>query len=124
MSEPWLGYRTEEQNNLLQPACRDLARSLTWQGFQLTADDWRHLVCAAILGQKIVPGLNGGFVALGGSSKKLNKQQATDAIEMIFSIGDAPWVYDPRLTEPVRWQEKAVKLARGIKDDEPEALIF
>jgi hypothetical protein len=124
MREPWMGYRTEEQNNLLQPACRDLARSLTWKGFTLTADDWRHLICAAILGQKIVPGLTGGLVALGGSSKKLNKQQATDAIEMIFEIGDQPWTYDPSLTKPVVWKERAVKLARGIKDDEPESLIF
>jgi hypothetical protein len=119
-----MGYRTDEQNTLLQPACRDLARSLTWKGYTLNADDWRHLICAAILGQKIVPGLTGGLVALGGSSKKLNKQQATDAIEMIFEIGDQPWTYDPALTQPVKWQERAVKLARGIKDDEPESLIF
>jgi hypothetical protein len=119
-----MGYRTEEQNNLLQPACRDLSRCLTWSGFQLTPDDWRHLICAAILGQKTVPGLTGGIVRLGGSSKKLNKQQATKAITMIFELGDQPWTYDPNLQQAVVWRERAVRKARGIKDDESDELIF
>ena len=124
MSEPWLGYRTPEQNDLLQPACRDLSRSLKWQGYQLSQDEWRWLICAAVLGQKIVPGINGGIVALGGSSKKLNKQQATDAITLAFEMGDEPWTYDPSQQTPVKWKERAVLLARGIKPDEDESLVF
>jgi hypothetical protein len=119
MSEPWLGWRTPEQNDLLQPACRDLSKHLTWSGHQLSQDEWRWLICAAVLGQKIVPGLNGGIVALGGSSKKLNKQQATDAITMAFEIGDQPWTYDPNLQEAVKWCP-AVCIARGIKTDEDD----
>ena len=116
-AEPWQEMRSLEQNDLLQPACRDLARGLTWKGYKLDADDWRHLICACILGQKVVPGINGGLVALGGSSKKLLKQQATDAITLAFSIGDAPWEYDPSQQQRIQWGN-AVRLARGITDEE------
>lgn len=122
MSEPWLGWRTPEQNDLLQPACRDLSKGLRWKGYELSQDEWRWLICAAVLGQKIVPGINGGIVALGGSSKKLNKQQATDAITLAFEIGDQPWTYDPSQTEQVEWCP-VVRAARGIEEQE-DAPIF
>lgn len=119
MTMPWQEMRTKEQNDLIHPACRDLAACLTWKGYALDENDWRALVCAAILGQKIVPGLNGGLVALGRSSKELKKQQATDALTMIFHIGDAPWEYDPSQKEQVTWG-RAVCLARGIPFDESQ----
>lgn len=111
--EPWMEMRTAEQNDLLQPACRDLARELTWKGYKLGQDEWRWLICAAVLGQKIVPGLTGGIVALGGSSRQLKKQQATDAITMAFEIGDQPWTYDPSLTKQVEWCA-VIQAARGL----------
>jgi hypothetical protein len=117
---PWQEMRTQEQNDLIHPACRDLARCLVWKGYALDENDWRALVCAAILGEKIVPGLTGGLVALGRSSKDLKKQQATDALTMIFSIGDAPWEYDPTQQTQVQWG-RAVRMARGIPDNETQA---
>jgi len=119
MREPWQELRSLEQNDLLQPACRDLSTGLTWKGYRLSQDEWRWLICAAVLGQKIVPGINGGIVALGGSSKKLNKQQATDAITMAFSIGDAPWEYDPSQQTRVKWCD-VVRIARGLPPDDDD----
>ncbi len=58
MNEPWQQLRTLEQNDLLQPACRDLSRHLSWYGHKLSPDEWRWLICAAVLGVKIVPGIN------------------------------------------------------------------
>ena len=115
MNMPWQEMRTQEQNDLLHPACRDLSRCLKWFGHSLDENDWRALICAAILNQKIVPGIHGGIVALGRSSKELKKQQATDALTLIFSIGDAPWEYDPTQQTQVEWVT-AVRLARGIAD--------
>lgn len=117
MTMPWQEMRTGEQNDLLQPACRDLSRCLVWKGYKLTQDEWRWLICAAVLGQKIVPGINGGIVALGGSSKKLTKQQATDAITLAFEMGDQPWTYDPSQQTAVEWSP-VIRIARGITDNE------
>lgn len=119
---PWMSMRTLEQNDLLQPACRDLSKQLTWFGHSLSQDEWRHLICAAVLRVKIVPGINTGdgapgIVTLGGSSRKLNKAQATEAIQLAFAIGDAPWEYEPTQRKAVHWCDK-VWLARGFNPAE------
>lgn len=108
---PFYSLRTDEQNNVLQDACGDLSEQLTWCGYKLTKDEWRHLICAAILNVKTVRGINGGLVTLGGSSRKLNKEQGAEAIEMAFSVGDAPWEYEPSQETQVQWNE-SVLLAR------------
>jgi len=117
MSEPWNEWRSKEQNDLLQPACRDLANNLKWDGATLTADEFRWLVCADILGQKAVRGIHGGVVLLGGSSRQLKKEQASDAITLAFSIGDDPESYGLKHQERVKWSP-TIRIARGITDDE------
>ena len=117
--EAWKAWRTVEQNKLLQPACRDLSKWLTWDGCQLSPDEWRWLVCADILGQKPVRGIHGGVVLLGGSSRQLTKTDATEAITLAFALGDAPWDYEgcAHIKRPVPWCA-VVCLARGISDSE------
>jgi len=115
--EPWLEMRSLEQNDLLQPACRDLSNGLVWDGAKLSPDEWRWLICADILGQKPVRGIHGGIVLLGGSSRKLKKAECTDAITLAFSIGDAPWDYDLEGQKRVEWCP-VIKAARGIRDSD------
>lgn len=121
--EPWLEWRSTEQNRLLQPACRDLSRGLKWQSngelVRLSVDEWRWLVCADILGQRAVRGIHGGVVMLGGSSRQLRKQECTDAITLIFSIGDMPWDYGLMDQGPVIWCD-VVRAARGISGADEE----
>lgn len=121
--EPWLEWRSAEQNKLLQPACRDLSNGLVWPSngelVRLSENEWRWLVCADILGQRAVRGVHGGVVMLGGSSRDLRKQECTDAITLVFSIGDAPWDYDLQDQEPVQWCH-VVRAARGISDADDE----
>lgn len=115
--EPWTEWRSTEQNSLLQPACRDLAEQILWDRMELSQDDWRHLICADILGQKAVRGVHGGVVMLGGSSRKLTKQDATDAITLAFSIGDDPESYGLIGQHRVQWSEIVCK-ARGISPND------
>ena len=110
---PFYSLRTDEQANVLHDACGDLSEQLTWCGHRLTKDEWRHLICAAILNVKVVRGIHGGLVTLGGSSRKLNKEQGSEALELAFSIGDAPWEYEPSQETQVQWNE-SVLLARKL----------
>ena len=110
---PFYSLRTELQNNVLQDACHDLSKQMSWCGYRLSQDEWRHLICAAILNVKTVRGINGGLVTLGGSSRKLNKEQGSEAIEMAFSIGDAPWEWEPSQETQVQWSG-SVMLARKL----------
>lgn len=80
--------RNNEQNKKLNAMCGDLAEQVIWHGQAIGKDDWRHMFVAAYRKeQRIVPGINGGFVVLGASSKKLTVKECADVIEMIYHFG-------------------------------------
>ena len=114
------GPMTRKQQKLLNAACGDLAASLRWHGQRFDKDDFRLLICAVVLGERMVPGINTGMgapglVRMGRSSKELTKAQATEAIRMAFDIGDFP--EDQGIASPpVRWGP-AVCYARWVTDE-------
>lgn len=123
--KPWQDMLTEKQRKILNAACGDLAAQILWHGFRLSKDDWRHFIAGTILGWRMLPGINRGegapgFVMLGGSSLDLSKEQCSEAITLVFAIGDAPWEYEPSQTRRVRWCDK-VLLARGVTPQEMAA---
>jgi hypothetical protein len=102
-----------EQLNLLNAACRDLSEQISWHGFNLSLDDWRHMISGTILGWRMLPAIDrgegaAGFIMLGGSSLKLTKEQCIDAITMVFHIGDDPSSQGLKCA-PVRWCESVCK---------------
>lgn len=114
-------YSTQEQRNLLNAACGDLAAQISWHGFRLSKDDWRHMLSGTILGWRLMPGIDrgegaAGLIMLGGSSLDLNKEQCTDAITQAFVIGDDPSTQGLK-SPPVRWC-KSVVGARWIQEDD------
>lgn len=121
-AEPWAEWITDEQRGLLNAACGDLARCLPWHGdIRLSKDDYRHMIAGTILGWRTMPGIDRGdgqrgWIMLGGSSLDLRKHECTDAITLAFHLGDHP---DEQglPSPPVQWG-RAVRLARGITDDE------
>jgi hypothetical protein len=114
---------SRKQQKLLNAACGDLEQ-MRWHGQRFDKDDYRHLLSAVVLGERLVPGINTGngapgLVRMSRSSKELSKSQATEAIQMAFDIGDNP--RDQGLTcAPIRWCD-VVCLARGITDEEKAA---
>jgi hypothetical protein len=94
-----LGTRTLAQNDKLQSVCGDIARQVTWHGQKLSRDDWRHILVASYRkGQRAVPGIDGGFVVLGASSKDLSVTECSDVIEVAHAFGAEHGVIwaDPR----------------------------
>ncbi len=116
----WKTDTSKEQKNTLHAACGDLSAQIVWHGNRLTLDDWRHLICGTILGWRMMRGIDRGegapgLVFLGGSSLDLNKEQATDALTLAFSIGDDP-ASQGLNSPPVRWC-RSVCGARWIVDE-------
>lgn len=116
----WKNKPCQEQLNLLSAACGDLASQIVWHGNRLSKDDYRHIVAGTILGWRMMPAIDRGegapgFIFLGGSSLKLNKEQISEALDLIFSIGDDPSSQGIN-SPPVRWC-KAVCGARWIVDE-------
>lgn len=116
-----IGPMTDKQRRMLNAVCGDLSRSITWHGFRLTKDDWRHLLSGTMLGWRVMPGIDRGqgapgFVMLGGSSLKLSKTLAADAITQGLAIGDDPTSQGIN-APPVRWSD-AVLLGLGFNPND------
>lgn len=83
-----LDTRTLEQNARLNAMCQDVARQVIWHGQRLSKDDWRHVFVASYRkGQRAVPGIDGGFVVLGASSRDLSIAECSDVMEIIAAFG-------------------------------------
>lgn len=89
------------QKKRMNGLCGDLAKQVIWHGMRLSKDDWRHMMVAGHRkDQRQVPGVEGGFVMLGGSSRDLTRNEADEVIELILAFGSA---------RNVKWTEKPLK---------------
>jgi hypothetical protein len=79
--------RTLQQNALLHPLLRDISAQVVWYGQKLSADDWKDVFTAALKKAKVVPGLNGGFVVCGLSSRKMGKAEFSELLDLIEAFG-------------------------------------
>jgi hypothetical protein len=113
---------SRKQQKLLNAACGDLALAFPkWHGIRFDKDDYRHLIAAAVLGERIVPGINtghgnSGLIRMSRSSMEFTKSEATTAIRMAFDIGDNP--ADQGFPDkPIQWGP-VVCLARWVINEE------
>lgn len=79
--------RSLDQNALLWPLLHELSQQVDWYGHKLTAEEWKDLMTAGLKKQKAVPGIDGGFVVVGGSTSKMTKGEFSDLLELIYSFG-------------------------------------
>lgn len=89
------GYRVEikpatrslEQNARMWAMLTDLAEQVVWHGQRLTAENWKDVLTAGLRRQQVVPGIDGGFVVLGTSTRKMTKPEMAELIEFITAFG-------------------------------------
>jgi len=79
--------RTTEQNRLLWPLLTEVSRQVDWYGKKLTPDEWKSVFSASLKQQKVVPGLDGGFVVCAQSTRKMGKREFSDLIDLILAFG-------------------------------------
>ena len=75
--------RTDPQNRRMWAMLRDISRQVEWYGQMLKDEDWKHIFSASVQQQRAVPGLNGGFVVLGISTRKQSKKWFGDMFEVM-----------------------------------------
>lgn len=79
--------RTGDQNSLMWVLLTFISENVEWHGVKLDADDWKTMFIAKLKKLRIVPNLDGdGFVALGGSTSTLRKEEFSDLIEAIYEF--------------------------------------
>lgn len=101
------GMITIKQQRMLSAICGDLAEGPSWHGRRLAKDDWRHMVAGTMLGWRLMPAIDRGqgapgAITLGGSSLKLTRSMACDAITVLVQIGDHPEEQELR-AKPILW---------------------
>ena len=79
--------RTVDQNKLMWALLNDLAAQVVWHGNKLDATEWKFVLTAALKRQKVVPGIDGGFVVIGQSTSKMTKQELSEVIELAYAFG-------------------------------------
>lgn len=69
-------------------AIRCVAKQVKWAGEKLTEEDWKRLIVATVLGQKVVPSLDGkGFVVLDRRTRSMSGSMKHDLVEWIYAWG-------------------------------------
>lgn len=79
--------RTSKQNRLMWALLTDLSEQINWYGQKLTKEEWKDVCTAAIKRQKVVPGIDGGFVVLGSSTSEMSRDEKAELIEFIQAFG-------------------------------------
>lgn len=79
--------RSGAQNRRLWAMLGEVATQVEWYGQRLTAEDWKHVFTAALKKERVVPGINGGFVVLGQSTSKMTKAEMSELQELIEAFG-------------------------------------
>lgn len=79
--------RSNEQNRLLWAALTDISQQVEWHGQKLEAAEWKDIFTASLKRQKVVPGIDGGFVVLGSSTSRMSKAEFSDLMELLFAFG-------------------------------------
>ena len=75
--------RTLEQNALMWAMLADISAQVDWYGQKLTSEEWKDVFSAALKRQKVVPGLDGGFVVCGQRTSKMTKGEMSDLVELM-----------------------------------------
>lgn len=89
--------RTLEQNALMWALLGDLSKQVNWYGQKLTSDEWKDVLSASLKKQKVVPGIDGGFVVIGARTSQMTKREMSDMCELIYAFGaeqDVIWTKD------------------------------
>lgn len=88
--------RTRDQENKFHAMVDDIARQVEWHGEWYNKDQWKIILTAGLQRQQVVPGIGGGFVAIGRSTSSMGVSEYADLIAFTDQFG----------TEAgVRWSE-------------------
>ena len=65
----------------------DIAQQGVWYGQKLDKQEWKDVLTAGLKKQKIVPGIEGGFVVIGARTSKMTIAEMNELIELSTMFG-------------------------------------
>lgn len=103
--KPVKNTRSVKANACMWAHLADLSAQVNWHGNKLTPDEWKEVISAGLKQQKVVPGIEGGFVVIGARTSKMSIKEMGAMIEMIHAFGSQQGV---RFTAP-KWMDESEK---------------
>ena len=84
--------RTTEQNSRLWALLSDVSRQVEWhvdgKMQRIPPEDWKDIFTAALVkGQRVAPGIDGGFVMLGARTSRMSVGDMIDLQTLIEAFG-------------------------------------
>lgn len=79
--------RSLESNAKMWAILTDISDQVEWYGQKLTKEEWKDVITAAVKKQKVIPGLDGGFVVLGAHTSKMSVSEMSEVIECATAFG-------------------------------------
>lgn len=79
--------RSTAQNRMLWSCLNDISKQVEWHGQRLDAEAWKDMATAALKRQRVVPGIDGGFVVLGQRTSKMTRAEMTELIGFLHAMG-------------------------------------
>lgn len=79
--------RSLEQNARLWAMLTDVSNQVVWHGHTLTPEEWKCVMTAAMKKQRVVPGVDGGFVVVGARTSKMGVREMGELMELIEAFG-------------------------------------
>ena len=99
--------RSGDQNNRLWAVLRDVSEQVEWYSRYLPDYAWKDIFTAALERQDIVPGIDGGYVMVGGRTSKMNKARFAELLTLIDAFG---------AEHGVRWSDPALQVFSDYKE--------
>ncbi len=96
--------RSLDQNSRMWAMLADIAEQVSWHGTKLTPVEWKDVFSASLKRQKAVPGLDGGFVVVGGRTSEMSIREMGDLQELMEAFGAEHGV---RFSAPAYLSEEA-----------------
>lgn len=78
--------RSLAQNDLMWALLAQL-EPIDWYGNHLSKEEWKTVITASIKRQRVVPGVDGGFVVMGESTSKMSIAAMNEVIEATYAFG-------------------------------------
>ena len=101
--------RSLSQNRKMWPMLTDVTKQVDWYKQNLDEYDWKTIFVCSLFKQRSVPSIDGGFVGLSRGSSRLNKEEFSDLIEVIYAFGSK---------KSVHWSEKSIEAYENYKHKE------
>lgn len=95
--------RSVEQNAKMWATLADIAEQVVWYGQKLAPVEWKDVLMASLKRQKAVPGIDGGFVVVGGRTSELSVKEMGELLELAEAFAAQQGV---KLTAPEWMREE------------------